>query len=222
MNVTGTLNVLRSAQAAKVRRVVFASSSSVYGDVRSGRNVETMLPAPESPYAASKLAGEAYCRVFSAVYKLHTVSLRYFNVFGPFQDPESKYSAVIPTFVRHLRAGRSPEIHWTGRQSRDFTYVANVVQANLLAATRRNVPAGEVFNIGSGGTTSVLGLFRELQRLLRTSVRPRHAPRRPGDVFRTFADIRKAERVLGYRPTVSFAEGLRRSVAWYRTGGTSS
>lgn len=221
-NITGTLNLLLAARDAKVKRVVFASSSSVYGNVGKARNTETLPPAPESPYAVSKLTGEHYCRIFSTLFGLHTVSLRYFNVFGPYQDPESEYSAVIPIFVSRLLHGQPPEVHGDGKQSRDFTHVTNVVRANLLAATKAKLPLGEVFNIGNGETTSILELLSSLQRLLATNIRPRHAARRAGDVFRTQADIAKARRVLGYRPAVSFAEGLSRSVEWYRAEGTSS
>ncbi len=216
VNVTGTLNLLLAARDAGVKRFVFASSSSVYGDVRARRNVETRLPEPASPYAVSKLAGEHYCRVFNSLFGLHTVSLRYFNVFGPYQNPESRYSAVIPIVVKRLLRRQAPDIHGDGHQSRDFTYVGNVVEANLRAATRRDVPPGDVFNIGNGETTSILTLVRTLQELLGTRLRSRHTPPRPGDVFHTHADITKARRLLGYRPTVSFLEGLRRSVAWYQ------
>ncbi|MDP3685222.1 MAG: SDR family oxidoreductase [bacterium] len=222
VNIEGTVNVLIAARDAKVRRCVSASSSSVYGGVRVVRNTESLVPRPASPYAVSKLAGEHFCRVFSELYGLHTVSLRYFNVFGPFQDPHSPYAAVIPIFVSRLLRGVSPEIHGTGRQSRDFTYVANVVEANLRAATGRLGPPGAVINIGNGENTSIMEMVRLLQRLLGVRVPSRFVSARSGDVFRTHADITKARRLLGYRPTVSFAEGLQRTVAWYQAGGISS
>lgn len=216
VNVDGTVNVLVAARETKVRRVVFASSSSVYGSQRAARNVETLRPAPESPYAVSKLAAEEYGRVFSSLYDLGTVSLRYFNVFGPYQRRESQYATVIPIFVDNLLRGVRPEVHWTGKQSRDFTYVDNVVRANLQAATSRSIRPGEVYNIGNGENATILELLAELQRLLGTSLKPRFAPKRPGDVWKTYADISKARRDFGYRPSVSFAEGLRRSIAWYK------
>ena len=215
-NITGTLNVLLAARDLGVRRVVFASSSSVYGDVKEPRQVETLPPCPESPYALSKLTGEHYCRLFSKLYGLETVSLRYFNVFGPRQNPESKYSAVIPILVEHLMRGRVPDIHWHGRQSRDFTYIANVVQANLKAATSKSVKPGEVYNIGNGENISVNALYNKLQGFLGTSFKPRRTAKRAGDVLKTFADIRKAKRDIDYVPSVSFEEGLKKSIEWYK------
>lgn len=215
VNVGGTVNVLTAAKDAGVRRVIFASSSSVYGSQRVARNVETLPPSPESPYAVSKLAAEHYCRVFSSLYGLETVSLRYFNVFGPHQRRESKYSLVIPIFIDQLLRGLPPEVHWNGKQSRDFVYIDDVVQANLKAATSENIQPGDIYNIGSGTTVSVLELLAELQHLLRTSLKPRFAPKRRGDVLKTMADISKARRAFGFRPSIPFAEGLRRSIAWY-------
>lgn len=215
-NITGTLNVLLAARDSGVKRVVYASSSSVYGDIKEPRQVETLSPWPASPYALSKLAGEHYCRLFSELYGLKAVSLRYFNVFGPYQNPESKYAAVIPVFVKQLLAGKAPDIHWHGRQSRDFTYVDNVVQANLLAAKAKKVKLGEAYNIGNGENTSINELYRVLQELLGISVDPKRTGKRAGDVFKTYADISKAKRDLGYEPTVSFQEGLAKSIEWYR------
>src|SRR3989344_2989679 len=216
VNITGTLNVLLAARDAQVKRVIFASSSSVYGDVRGEKQVETMPPNPESPYGLSKLTGEYYCRLFNKLYDLPTVSLRYFNVFGPYQNPESKYSAVIPILVKRLLSGEAPDIHWDGEQNRDFTYVANVVQANLKAATSTAAKMGEVYNIGNGENTSVNELYITLQSLLRPTVEPKRTAKRPGDVFRTFADIAKAKADLAYSPDISFTEGLERSLAWYK------
>lgn len=215
-NITGTLNVLLAARDSGVKRVVYASSSSVYGDIKKPRQVETLSPRPASPYALSKLAGEHYCRLFSELYGLKAVSLRYFNVFGPYQNPESKYAAVIPVFVKQLLAGQAPDIHWHGRQSRDFTYVDNVVQANLLAAKAKKVKLGEAYNIGNGENTSINELYRVLQGLLGISVDPKRTGKRAGDVLKTYADIGKAKRDLGYEPTVSFREGLAKSIEWYR------
>lgn len=215
-NITGTLNVLLAARDSGVKRVVYASSSSVYGDIKEPRQVETLSPRPASPYALSKLAGEHYCRLFSELYGLKAVSLRYFNVFGPYQNPESKYAAVIPVFVKQLMAGKAPDIHWHGRQSRDFTYVDNVVQANLLAAKAKKVKLGETYNIGNGENTSINELYRVLQELLGISVEPKRTGKRAGDVLKTYADIGKAKRDLGYEPTVSFREGLAKSIEWYR------
>lgn len=215
-NITGTLNVLLAARDEGVRRVVFASSSSVYGSSRSSPQTEQQVPNPQSPYALTKLAGEHYCRLFSALYGLSTVSLRYFNVFGPYQNPESKYSAVIPILVHHLLQSEAPQIHWHGRQSRDFTFVANVVQANLKAAASDKIVNGGVYNIGTGQTTSVNTLYAELQKLLGTALKSKHGQKRPGDVLRTWADIGRARRDIGYQPTVSFAEGLVQALEWYK------
>lgn len=213
-NVTGTLNLLVAARDAGVQRVVYASSSSVYGDTPELPKVETIKPAPKSPYAVSKLAAEHYCRVFTQVYGLETVSLRYFNVFGPRQDPRSQYAAVIPIFITALLEGRAPVIHGDGRQSRDFTYVANNVAANLLACTAPGA-AGQVFNIACGKRYNLLQLLELLREYTGVDIPPVHDAPRPGDVRHSQADISRAEEVLGYRPVVSFEEGLRRTVEWY-------
>lgn len=215
-NITGTLNVLLAARDSKVKRVVFASSSSVYGNNKDSRQVETQMPNPQSPYALTKLAGEHYVRLFYQLYGLETVSLRYFNVFGPYQNPESKYSAVIPIFTQHLLLRKAPMVHWHGKQSRDFTYVDNVVQANILAATGKSVKAGEAYNIGNGENTSIQDLYKALAKLLNVSVKAKGGKKRAGDVLKTYADIRKAKRDLGYEPSIDFKEGLRRSVEWYK------
>ncbi|MCR4407329.1 MAG: SDR family oxidoreductase [Anaerolineae bacterium] len=214
-NVVGTLNLLIAARDAGVRRVVYASSSSVYGDSPTLPKHEDMRPAPKSPYAVSKLAGEHYCQVFTEVYGLETVCLRYFNVFGPRQDPTSQYAAVIPLFITALLRGQSPTVYGDGRQSRDFTYVSNNVQANLLAATTPGV-AGQVFNIACGKSYTLLELLDALKDILDMNVIPVHAPPRPGDVRHSLADISRAQQVLGYRVGVSFEEGLQRTVDWYR------
>ncbi len=215
VNVGGTLNVLLAARDAGVKRVVFASSSSVYGAAPGLPRRETDRPLPLSPYAASKLAGEAYCAAFTHVYGLETVSLRYFNVFGPRMDPTSQYATVIPLFITALRAGRRPVIFGDGEQSRDFCYVANVVEANLLAAHQPDV-AGEVFNIAAGERYTVNQLVAMLNERLGTDLQPEYAPERVGDMRHSLADLTAARENLGYEPQVDFREGLERTVAWYR------
>jgi nucleoside-diphosphate-sugar epimerase len=205
-----------AAREAGVRRVVFASSSSVYGASLEVPKVETMTPAPVSPYAVSKLAGEHYCRVFYELYGLETVSLRYFNVYGPRQDPASEYAAVIPKFIALALEGKPLEVHGDGHQSRDFTYVDDAVQATLLAATAPEV-GGAVLNVGAGSTHSVLDLVRTLEAILGRHLEVRHTPPRPGDVRITLADIASARRRLGYEPRVPLEEGLRRTVAFFRS-----
>jgi len=214
VNVLGTVILLQAAREAGVRRVVFASSSSVYGETSELPLRESQRPRPVSPYAVSKLAGEQYCAVFTKLYGVETVSLRYFNVFGPRQDPRSEYAAVIPRFILAALRGEPLEIHGDGLQSRDFTYVENVVEANLRAATRPGI-AGEVFNVGCGHRYSVLDVKTHLERILGQSLPARHAPPRKGDVRHTQADMSKAEVMLGYRPLVSFEEGLRRTVEFF-------
>jgi UDP-glucose 4-epimerase len=215
VNATGTLRLLIAAREAGVRRVVYASSSSVYGDTPVLPKSEDLPTAPLSPYAVSKLAGEQYCRVFARLHGLETVCLRYFNVFGPRQDPASPYAAVIPKFIAAMTRGEAPLIHGDGTQSRDFSYIANVVQANLLAAEAPGV-GGEVFNVACGERFSLLDLVAALNRILGTRVEPRFGPPRPGDVKHSLADISRAERLLGYRPGVRFEDGLARTVAWFR------
>jgi UDP-glucose 4-epimerase len=205
--------------------VVYAASSSAYGNRPTSPKQETDLPEPISPYAAAKLSGEYYCQAFTAAFGLETVVLRYFNVFGPRQDPDSPYSAVIPIFITAILRGRRPVIYGDGRQSRDFVYVENVVEANLLAAHSAGA-VGRVLNIGSGRATDLLTLLALLSRLLGREVQPEFAPPRPGDVRESLADISLAHRVLGYQPQVDFEEGLRRSIGYYRqlieTGGPSN
>jgi len=215
VNIRGTLHILLAARDHGVQRVIFSSSSSVYGDTRKFPCQETDSPNPQSPYAASKLMGEIYCRLFSSLYGLETVGLRYFNVFGPRQNPESKYSMVIPIFIQCILKGRRPEVHWDGRQSRDFTYIENVVHANLLAMKRPGL-RGDVFNVACHEEFSVLDILRELEKVMaRKSPNPRFAPKRKGDVRRTFADISKTRRLLGYRVQTRFREGLRKTVDWF-------
>jgi UDP-glucose 4-epimerase len=214
--VTGTVNLLDAARRNGVRRVVYAASSSAYGDQPTSSKRETDLPAPISPYGAAKLAAEIYCQSFAATFGLETVCLRYFNVFGPRQDPDSPYSAVIPLFITALLAGRRPVVYGDGGQSRDFTFVGNVVQGNLLAADAPNV-SGQVINVANGRQTSLLELLDMLNRLLSTNVQPIHEPPRVGDVRESLADITKARKLLKYEPAVEFEDGLRRSIDYYRT-----
>jgi UDP-glucose 4-epimerase len=214
VNVEGTLNVLIAARDARARRVVYASSSSVYGDNLELPKSEHSLPRPVSPYAVSKLAGEYYCRVFSQLYGLETVSLRYFNVYGPRQDPNSQYAAVIPRFIHWSLGGEPLEVHGDGLQSRDFTYIDNVVTANLLAAQCRD-GIGEAFNVGQGSAHTLLDLTNLLQDILGMKLRLLHTRDRPGDVRHTLADISKAERCFDYKPHVSFEEGIVRTARYF-------
>lgn len=214
-NATATLHVLLAARDASVRRVIYAGSSSVYGDTRELPKHEGLRPRPKSPYAVGKLAGEEYLRVFAELYGLETLTLRYFNVFGPRQDPSSPYSGVISLFTTALLHGRTPVVYGDGRQSRDFTYVENVVHGNLLALRARGL-AGQSVNLATGQRVTLLELLRSLARLLGRPGKAAHRPRRAGDVRHSLADIRLARRLLGYRPRVSFEEGLRRTVAWYQ------
>jgi UDP-glucose 4-epimerase len=214
VNVLGTLNVLEASRRFGVGRVIFASSSSIYGDQPVAVKSEDLAPRPMSPYAVSKLAAEKYCQVFYGVYGLETVCLRYFNVFGPRQDPDSPYAAVIPIFTRRILEGLPPLINGDGCQSRDFTFVENVVEGNLRAAEAPGA-AGMVMNVACGGSISVNRLAGEIARLLgREDLVPVHAPARPGDVRDSMADIGLARRVLGYEPIVTFEEGLRRTVGF--------
>lgn len=216
-NMTGTLNVLLAARDNSVRRVVYASSSSVYGETPELPKREEMEPRPVSPYALSKLVGEWYSSVCNRVYGVEAVSLRYFNIFGPRQAPDSEYAAVIPKFVTALLDRKPPTIYGDGLQTRDFTYVDNVVEANLLAAEAR-AAAGEVFNIACGGRYSLIDLLSKLKEIIGTTVEPVYAGPRAGDVRDSQASIRKAERDLGYRVVVGFSEGLRRTVEWHQSG----
>ena len=213
-NVTGTLNTLLAARDAGVRRVVFASSSSVYGTNPSLPKREDMAALPISPYAVAKLACEGYCRSFGEVYGLETVSLRYFNVFGPRQDPRSQYAAVIPNFITALQTGEPPTIFGDGEQSRDFTFVDNVVEANVLAMGAQDV-AGRVYNVACGERISLNLLYDELRGLIGRDVQPIHADPRPGDVRHSLADVDRARRDLGYEPRVSLREGLSRTIEYF-------
>jgi UDP-N-acetylglucosamine/UDP-N-acetyl-alpha-D-glucosaminouronate 4-epimerase len=211
VNVIGTLNILLASRDSGVRRVVFASSSSIYGADRTLPKREDRAPRPIAPYAVAKLAAEGYCRSFSQVYTLETVALRYFNVFGPRQDPDSAYAAVIPKFITALLNGEAPVVFGDGEQSRDFTYIDNVLEANLLAATAEGV-SGQTFNIACGERITLNELLAQLREILDTDLRASHLESRPGDVRHSLADISRAEEMLGYRPLVEFKEGLRRTV----------
>lgn len=213
--VTGTVNVLHQAAKAGVGRVVYAASSSAYGDQPTVAKRESDLPQVLSPYAAAKLAGEFYCQAFYHSFGLETVGLRYFNVFGPRQDPASPYSAVIPLFVTAILSGRPPTIFGDGRQSRDFIYVKNVAHANLLAAAADNV-AGRVINMAEGRQTSLLRLLEILSELLGRSVKPQFEPARVGDVRESMADITLARQLLGFEPQIGLEEGLRQTIDYYR------
>jgi nucleoside-diphosphate-sugar epimerase len=213
-NVVGTLNVLLAARDEGVRRVVYASSSSLYGASTELPKREDMHPLPIAPYAVSKLAAEGYCRAFHEVYGLETVALRYFNVFGPGQDPQSQYAAVIPNFITAVLEDRRPVVHGDGEQSRDFTFVDNAVDANLLAASAVGA-AGHAFNVACGERTSLNEIVTRIATLAEREVEAVHTDSRPGDVRHSLADISKAREILGYEPAVDFEEGLRRTFTAY-------
>jgi UDP-glucose 4-epimerase len=216
-NATGTLSVLEAARRCQVRRVVYAGSSSAYGEPPSLPVVETMAPAPLSPYAVSKLAGEHYCRVYARVFGVQAVILRYFNVFGPRQDPNSQYAAVIPRFITAALDGLAPTVYGDGEQSRDFCFIDNVVAANLRAADAEGA-SGKVFNIACGSGTSLNRVLALLGEALGRPVSARHEPARAGDVRHSLADISQAKAVLGYTAAVDFPTGLQRTLAWFRQG----
>lgn len=215
VNVDGTLNALVAAREEGAERFVYASSSSVYGDTPTLPKDETMAVSPLSPYAASKLAGESYCRAFYRSYDLGTVCLRFFNVFGPRQDPESRYAAVIPRFITAINEGRAPEIYGDGHQSRDFTYVDNVVDALIQAASASGPALGEAMNVACGGRISLLELVSEMNTVMGASVQPMFRPKRRGDVAHSEAAIDKARRLIGYSPSKTFSEGLAMTAGWF-------
>ena len=214
-NVTGTLRVLQAARRSGASRVVYAASSSAYGDTPTLPKVETMPTAPLSPYAVSKLAGELYCRSFYHVYGLEAVCLRYFNVFGPRQDPKSQYAAVIPRFVTAALGRQTAIVHGDGEQSRDFCFIENVVSANLKAAEARDAP-GRAFNIACGQAVSLNAVLNLLEQILGHRIERRHDAAQVGDVRHSLADISSARAILGYEPRVDFREGLQRTVEWFR------
>ena len=212
--VDATFTLLLAARDAGVKRFVYAASSSAYGDTPTLPKVETMPASPLSPYAAAKLVGEYYCSVFSKVFGLETVSLRYFNVFGPYQDPTSQYAAAIPAFVTAILKGRPPTIYGDGEQSRDFTYVDNVVEANLLAA-RAARTEGQVVNVACGEAVTVNQIVDMINESAGKRVEPEYTDPRPGDVKHSLADITAARKLIGYKPVVAFREGLERAIEWY-------
>ena len=219
-NVCGTLNVLVAARDAGVKRLVYAASSSAYGDTEVLPKIEDMPVQPKSPYAVAKLAGEHYVSAFAGCYGMQTLSIRYFNVFGPRQDPDSPYAAVIPIFADALLAGKAPPIHGDGEQSRDFTYIDNVVSANLKALSVPKL-AGEVVNVALGQRTTLNELYRLIQEILRTDIDAQYGPTRAGDVKHSEAAIGRAEDLLGYETLVGVEDGIRRTVEWYREARNS-
>jgi len=220
INVNGTLNVFIAAKEAGIKRVVYASSSSVYGDCEAFPEREDYKPSPISPYAVSKLTGEYYGYTFTKTFGLEVTSLRYFNVFGPRQNPESKYSAVVPIFIYRMLDDKQPVIEGNGEQTRDFTYVANVVDANLAAA-KANGAAGEVFNVACGTTNSVIDIVNRLNQYMNKSIKPEFAPSRRGDVRKTLADTSKMKKILKLEPKVDFKSGLKMTLDWFKSANVS-
>ena len=216
VNVTGTLNVLLAARDCGVKRVVFSSSSSVYGDTPVLPKREDMTPSPLSPYAVHKITGEYYCRIFWQLYGLETVSLRYFNVFGPRQNPASEYAAVIPRFITAILNDQPPTVYGDGQQTRDFSHIENIIDANLAACEAGKEALGETFNIACGGRISLLDLIATINKIAGKKIAPKFDPPRPGDIKDSQADITKAGQLLGWRPRVDFQEGIEMAVAWYR------
>ena len=214
VNVMGTLNILDAAKDEGVKRIVYASSSSVYGDNPELPKREDMLPNPLSPYAVSKLAGEKYCQVFGKLYGIETVILRYFNVFGPRQDPNSQYSAVIPKFIKAMKEDKQPVVYGDGTQSRDFTYVSNVVEGNILAATK-NIQTGLVMNCATHGQVTLNELVQHLNNILGKNIKPVYAKPRPGEIKHSFANIDLIKDKLNYTPEVVFADGMKKAVSYY-------
>ena len=213
--VDATFTLLLAARYAGIERFVYAASSSAYGDTPTLPKIETMAANPLSPYAAAKLFGEYYCSVFYKVWGLETISLRYFNVFGPYQDPTSQYAAAIPAFVTLILKDKSPTIYGDGEQSRDFTYIDNVVDANLLAARARRT-AGEVINIACGQAVTINQIIGMINKLVGKNVKPIYAPSRAGDVKHSLADITLARKTIGFNPAISFQQGLEKAIGWYR------
>ncbi|MFA5423399.1 MAG: SDR family oxidoreductase [Phycisphaerae bacterium] len=214
--VDATVTMLIAARDAKVKRFVYAASSSAYGDTPTLPKIETMNVKPLSPYAAAKLTGEFYCSAFYSCYGLETISLRYFNVFGPHQDPTSQYAAAIPAFVTSILKDTPPTIYGDGEQSRDFTYIDNVVQANLLAA-RAKKTSGEVINIACGDSVTVNQIIDMINKIVGRDVKPNYTDSRPGDVKHSLADITRAQKIIGYKVVVPFETGLEKAIQWYRT-----
>lgn len=215
VNITGTLNLLEASRQNKVKRFIFASSSSIYGEVETFPEKESFLPAPISPYALTKITGEYYCHIFSRHYGLDTVSLRYFNVFGPRQSLDDEYAVVIPKFINCMLKDEAMPVYGSGKQSRDFTYIDNVVEANILAAGKGKIKDG-VFNIASGKDYSILRLAEELNKIMHKNIQPSFLKPRPGDVFKTLADISKSKSALGFTPKTDFIEGLKLTVEYFK------
>jgi nucleoside-diphosphate-sugar epimerase len=215
VNITGTLNLLEASRRNKIKSFVFASTSAIYGESNKFPEKEDNAPKLISVYPLTKLTGEYYCRVFSRNYGLNTVSLRYFNVYGPRQSLDDEYAVVIPKFINCALNNKKMPVYGTGRQSRDFVYVADVVEANMLAVAKKGLK-GEVFNVASGKTYTILGLAKKLNEITGKDIAPLFLRERPGDVFKTLADISKAKKVLGFKPTVNFLEGLRLTVAYFK------
>jgi len=216
VNITGTLNVLVAAREAQVKRVIYAASSSVYGDTPTLPKREEMPARPISPYGLTKYVGEQYCQLFTALYGLETICLRYFNIFGPKQDPHSPYSGVISIFIKAFLDGVPPKIYGDGEQSRDFTFVANAVRANLLACDAEGA-AGQVVNIACGQRTTINELADRIRKLLDSDLEPVHVAERPGDILHSLADISKAQTILGYEPKVDLTAGLMKTVDWFQS-----
>lgn len=215
INVSGTLNMLLAARDAGVKKFVFASSSSVYGDEPILPKKEGKEGTPLSPYALTKFVGEQYCQIFSQIYDMPTICLRYFNVFGPRQDPDSQYAAVVPSFITKILQGESPIIFGDGEQSRDFTYVTNVVDGNLLAVEAQDI-SGEIINLACGENTSVNFLFESVRQILQKDIKPKYDEPRAGDVRHSFADIAKAEKMIKFTPRIALVEGLKKTIHWYQ------
>jgi len=215
VNATGTLNLLIAAKEAGVRRFIYSSTCAAYGDAKKFPQKESDEVAPISPYGASKLAGEIYCRVFAKTLGLETVCLRYFNVYGPRQNPESKYSSVVPGFIFDIIKDKTPVIDWDGKQSRDFVFVKDVVQANLLAIKAKNARS-EVFNIGNGRATTIYDILIQIEKALGKKIPPKFGPKRVGDVRKVYSDISKARRILGFKPAFNLEKGLKLTVDWFK------
>ena len=222
-NVTGTLNVLLATKECGIRRVVFASSASVYGDTSKGKNKETDAAFPLSPYAASKVIGEIYCKLFYTLYGVPTIILRYFNVYGQNQNQLSEYASVIPAFVSQLTKNRRPTIYGTGTQSRDFIFIDDLVLATLLAVKGPKKALGEIFNISSGKSLSIKNLYKKMQKVAgKPNTPPHFAKKREGDIYKSVADITKAQKILGFKPAITIEEGLKRYIQWYESSGTKN
>jgi len=218
-NIDGTFGLLMAARDAGVRRVVYAASSSAYGETKVQPKIETMASQPLSPYAVQKLTGEHYCNVFATCFGLSTVALRYFNVFGPRQNPKSQYAAAIPAFITAIHEDRPPTVYGDGEQTRDFTFIKNVVHANLKAATAGDDASGQVMNIACGGAISVNRIIAMINETLGKNVQPEYVPQRAGDIKHSLADISKAKALIGYEPNVSIEEGLSQTIRWYTQRG---